>query len=190
MMEMPETILEVRNLKKYFPVRGGILLRQVAAIHAVDDISFDVKQEETLGLVGESGCGKTTLGRTILRLIKADAGTVRYMGRDLLGLKEKELRKARLEMAMVFQDPYASLNPRMTVADIIGEPFDIHDLAKGNERKGRIVELLKRVGLAPFHMYRYPHEFSGGICIDIHTSSVEDRNRESGLPEHWPVIQS
>jgi len=162
MMEMPETILEVRNLKKYFPVRGGILLRQVAAIHAVDDISFDVKQEETLGLVGESGCGKTTLGRTILRLIKADAGTVRYMGRDLLGLKEKELRKARLEMAMVFQDPYASLNPRMTVADIIGEPFDIHDLAKGNERKGRIVELLKRVGLAPFHMYRYPHEFSGG----------------------------
>ncbi len=162
MMEMPETILEVRNLKKYFPVRGGILLRQVAAIHAVDDISFDVKQEETLGLVGESGCGKTTLGRTILRLIKADAGKVRYMGRDLLGLKEKEMQKARLEMAMIFQDPYASLNPRMTVADIIGEPFDIHDLAKGNERKGKIVELLKRVGLAPFHMYRYPHEFSGG----------------------------
>lgn len=162
MMEMPETILEVRNLKKYFPVRGGLLLRQVAAIHAVDDISFDVKQEETLGLVGESGCGKTTLGRTILRLIKADAGKVRYMGRDLLGLKEKEMQKARLEMAMIFQDPYASLNPRMTVADIIGEPFDIHDLAKGNERKGKIVELLKRVGLAPFHMYRYPHEFSGG----------------------------
>lgn len=162
MMEMPETILEVRNLKKYFPVRGGLLLRQVAAIHAVDDISFDVKQEETLGLVGESGCGKTTLGRTILRLIKADAGKVRYMGRDLLELKEKEMQKARLEMAMIFQDPYASLNPRMTVADIIGEPFDIHDLAKGNERKGKIVELLKRVGLAPFHMYRYPHEFSGG----------------------------
>ncbi len=159
---MSETILEVKNLKKYFPVRGGLLLRQVAAVHAVDNVTFDVKDKETLGLVGESGCGKTTLGRTILRLIKADAGTVHYMGRDIFKLDKKEMQKLRLEMAMIFQDPYASLNPRMTVADIIGEPFDIHGIAKGDEKKRRLVELVKRVGLAPFHLYRYPHEFSGG----------------------------
>jgi len=159
---MSETILEVTNLKKHFPVRGGLLLRQVAAIHAVDDVSFDIKREETLGLVGESGCGKTTLGRTILRLIKADAGKVSYMGRDLLKLNAKEMRKLRLEMAMIFQDPYSSLNPRMTVADIISESIDIHGLARGNERKRRIMELVEKVGLAPFHIYRYPHEFSGG----------------------------
>jgi len=159
---MSETILEVKNLKKYFPIRGGILLRQVAAIHAVDHVSFDVKQGETLGLVGESGCGKTTLGRTILRLIKADAGTVHYMGRDLFRFDRKEMLKVRLEMAIIFQDPYSSLNPRMTVADIIGEPLDIHGLAKGVEKKRRIIELVEKVGLAPFHLYRYPHEFSGG----------------------------
>jgi len=159
---MSETILEVTNLKKHFPIRRGLLHRQVAAIHAVDDVSFDIKREETLGLVGESGCGKTTLGRTILRLIKADAGKVSYMGRDLFKLNTKEMRKVRLEMAMIFQDPYSSLNPRMTVADIISEPIDIHGLAKGNEKKRRIIELVKKVGLAPFHMYRYPHEFSGG----------------------------
>jgi oligopeptide transport system ATP-binding protein len=161
-MTLSETILEVTNLKKHFPIRGGLLLRQVGAIHAVDDVSFDIKREETLGLVGESGCGKTTLGRTILRLIEADAGKVSYMGRDLLKLKSKEMRKVRLEMAMIFQDPYSSLNPRMTAAGIISEPIDIHGLAKGNEKKRRITELVKKVGLAPFHMYRYPHEFSGG----------------------------
>ena len=149
-MTLSETILEVTNLKKHFPIRGGLLLRQVGAIHAVDDVSFDIKREETLGLVGESGCGKTTLGRTILRLIKADAGKVSYMGRDLLNLNAKEMRKVRLEMAMIFQDPYSSLNPRMTVADIISEPIDIHGLAKGNEKKRRIIELVKKVGLAPF----------------------------------------
>ena len=159
---MSEAILKVENLKKYFPIRGGILLRQVAAIHAVDGVSFNVKKRETFGLVGESGCGKTTLARTIMRLIKPDAGTVRYMGRDILKLKGKEMRKIRLEMAMIFQDPYASLNPRMTVADIIGEPITIHGLAKGKEKDKRIIELLERVGLAPFHLYRYPHEFSGG----------------------------
>jgi len=159
---MSEPLLEVIDLKKHFPIRGGILLRQVAAIHAVDGVSFDVKQGETLGLVGESGCGKTTLARTTLRLIKTDAGEVRYMGRDLLKLSKKEMRKVRLEMAMIFQDPYSSLNPRMTLADIISEPIDIHGLAKGAEKKRRIIELVKRVGLAPFHMYRYPHEFSGG----------------------------
>jgi oligopeptide/dipeptide ABC transporter ATP-binding protein len=159
---MSENILEVENLRKYFPIRGGIFLRQVATIHAVDDVSFNVKQGEILGIVGESGCGKTTLARTILRLIEPTAGTVRYRGRNIFKLKEKEMRKLRLEMAMIFQDPYSSLNPRMTVADIIGEPLDIHGLAKGVEKEKRLIELLRKVGLAPFHLYRYPHEFSGG----------------------------
>jgi len=159
---MPETMLEITDLKKHFPIRGGVLPKQVAAIHAVDGVSFNIERGETLGLVGESGCGKTTLARTVLRLIEADAGTVRYMGRELLKLNRKEMRKVRLEMAMVFQNPGGSLNPRMTVADIIGEPLDIHNLARGDERKRRILELIERVGLAPFHMYRYPHEFSGG----------------------------
>lgn len=162
MIKMSETILEIVNLRKYFSIRGGVLLRQVAAIHAVDGVSFNVKKGETLGLVGESGCGKTTLGRTILRLIEADAGKISYKGRDLLKLKAREMRKVRLEMAMIFQDPYSSLNPRMTVADIVSEPIDIHGLAGGNEKKRRIIELVKKVGLAPFHLYRYPHEFSGG----------------------------
>jgi len=159
---MSEPILEVTNLKKYFPIMGGLLLRQVAAIHAVDDVSFKIENGETLGLVGESGCGKTTLGRTVLRLIKADAGTVRYIGRDIFKLSEKEMRKVRLEMAMIFQNPVGSLNPRMTIADIVGEPLDIHGLAKGDEKRRRIMELVEKVGLAPFHTYRYPHEFSGG----------------------------
>lgn len=167
---MFETILEVENLKKYFPIYGGIIPRPVAAVHAVDDVSFDVRAKETFGLVGESGCGKTTLGRTILRLIEPTSGTVRYMGRDIfkvkgketLKLKGKEMRKLRLEMAMVFQDPFASLNPRLTIADIISEPIDIHHLAKGAEREKRILDLLQRVGMTPYHLYRYPHEFSGG----------------------------
>jgi len=159
---MSEAILEVEDLKKHFPVYGGVLRRQVAAVHAVDGVSFDIKKGETTGLVGESGCGKTTLGRTALHLIKPTSGTVRYMGRDISKLSAKKMRRLRLEMAMVFQDPYASLNPRMTIADIIGEPIDIHHLAKGAEKEKRIMELLERVGLVPYHLYRYPHEFSGG----------------------------
>lgn len=159
---MSESILEVENLKKHFPIRGGVFLRQVASIHAVDGVSLNIKQGETLGLVGESGCGKTTFGRTILRLIEPTAGTARYMGRNIFELKGKELRKLRLEMAMIFQDPYQSLNPRMTISDIVGEPLDIHGLAKGAEKERKIMELMEEVGLAPFHMYRYPHEFSGG----------------------------
>ncbi|MDH5771338.1 MAG: ATP-binding cassette domain-containing protein, partial [Candidatus Bathyarchaeota archaeon] len=159
---MPETILEIVNLRKYFSIMGGVFLRQVSAIHAVDGVSFDIRQGETLGLVGESGCGKTTLARVALRLIKPTAGTVRYRGRDIFKLSGKEMRKLRLEMAMIFQNPYGSLNPRMTVADSIGEPIDVHGLAKGAEKEKRIMELVEKVRLAPFHIYRYPHEFSGG----------------------------
>ena len=159
---MPEAILEVENLKKHFPIYGGVLRRQVAAVHAVDGVNFTVRKGETLGLVGESGCGKTTLGRTILRLIEPTSGKVQYEGQDILKLGRKEMHRIHLMMAMVFQDPYASLNPRMTIADIIGEPFDIHHLAKGEEKENKITDLLERVGLAPYHLYRYPHEFSGG----------------------------
>jgi len=159
---MSETIVETKDLKKHFPIRGGILLRQVATIHAVDGVNLSVFKGETLGLVGESGCGKTTLSRLIMRLIEPTSGTLRYLGRDLLKIDKREMRKIRMEMAMVFQNPYGSLSPRMTVADIVGEPLTVHGLAKGKEKKNRIIELVKKVGLAPHHIYRYPHEFSGG----------------------------
>src|SRR5207248_108907 len=154
--------LSVRNLKKYFPIRGGVLSRVAAYVKAVDDISFDINKGETFGLVGESGCGKTTAGRAILRLLQPDAGTIRFDGIDLLGLRKQELRHKRRDMQIIFQDPYASLNPRMTVRTIVGEPFAIHRIASGSERESRVVDLLKTVGLDASVMNRYPHEFSGG----------------------------
>jgi oligopeptide/dipeptide ABC transporter ATP-binding protein len=162
MPDATEPLLSVRNLKKYFPIRRGVLSRVAAHVKAVDDISFDINKGETLGLVGESGCGKTTAGRAILRLIEPDAGTVRFDGIELLLLNKQELRRKRRDMQIIFQDPYASLNPRMTIRAIIGEPFAIHRLASGSEREHRVADLLKTVGLDPAVLNRYPHEFSGG----------------------------
>jgi oligopeptide transport system ATP-binding protein len=156
-------LLHVEKLVKYFPImRGVIFQKQVGAVHAVDGVSFDVLRGETLGLVGESGCGKTTTGRTILQLQKPTSGRVIFEGIDLVSLKLAELRKMRRKMQMIFQDPYASLNPRMTIGEIIGEPLRLHGLADRKESNERVVELLKLVGLNPAYANRYPHEFSGG----------------------------
>lgn len=156
-------LLKVDHLVKHFPIsRGIIFMRQVGAVHAVDDISFDIYQGETLGLVGESGCGKSTTGRTILQLYKPTAGHVYFEGVDLTTLKSEEMRKARRNMQMIFQDPYASLNPRMTVGEIIGEPLVIHNVLRGKAVDERVQELLALVGLNPAFANRYPHEFSGG----------------------------
>ncbi len=153
-------LLEVRNLKKYFPVNTDFWGRPTTWLKAVDDISFDIYRGETLGLVGESGCGKSTAGRTILQLYQPTAGTIRFRGQVVGGGSvPKQLRR---EMQMIFQDPYASLNPRMTVGDIIGEPLDIHGLAAGKERTERILDILHLVGLNPEFASRFPHEFSGG----------------------------
>ncbi len=157
-----QPLVEVRALKKYFPVTAGVLQRTVAHVRAVDGVDLSIKQGETLGLVGESGCGKTTLGRTILRLYEPTAGRILFKGVDLATLSHGEMRRLRREMAMIFQDPFASLDPRQTVGDIIGEPLDIHGLANGKERQERIYELLDVVGMNPQFANRYPHEFSGG----------------------------
>jgi len=161
-MPEPQPLLEVRNLKKYFPVRRGVLSRVVSHVKAVDDVSFTIDKGETFGLVGESGCGKTTTGRAVLRLIEPDSGAIRFEDVDMLALGGAALRSLRRDMQIIFQDPYASLNPRMTIRTIIGEPFAIHGIASGSDRDGRVAELLKTVGLEPSVMNRYPHEFSGG----------------------------
>ncbi len=156
-------LVAVRDLKMYFPVTAGIIFqRKIADVKAVDGISFSIRRGETLGLVGESGCGKSTTGRCILQLYRPTAGEVLFDGRDLTRVKGGELRAFRRKMQMIFQDPYASLNPRMSVGSIIGEPLAIHSLATGRARKERVAELMRIVGLNPFYANRYPHEFSGG----------------------------
>ena len=155
-------LLEVDRLSKHFPVRGGLLPRVREWVRAVDDVSFSIASRETLGLVGESGCGKTTVGRTLLRLVPATGGAVRFQGRDLLAMQGSELRRARREMQLIFQDPFGSLNPRMTVGQIVGEPLWFHGLASRSELNDRVTALLKQVGLRPESAQRYPHEFSGG----------------------------
>jgi oligopeptide transport system ATP-binding protein len=159
---MAEKLLDVRNLKKHFPIKGGVLSKVVGYVYAVDGISFFLHKGETLGLVGESGCGKSTTGRLILRLIELTAGEVHFEGRDVSHIPKQEMRALRRDMQIIFQDPYASLNPRMTVGKIVGEPLKIHHVATGKARDERVAELLEKVGLHPEHSRRYPHEFSGG----------------------------
>jgi len=158
-----ENLLEVTNLVKYFPITAGVILdREVGAVKAVDDVSFTVKKGETLGLVGESGCGKSTLCRALLQLIEPTSGSVKFEGQELVGLKAKQLRPLRREMQMIFQDPYASLNPRRRVGEIVGDPIHLNGLASGKALRSQVHDLLERVGLSPEHFNRYPHEFSGG----------------------------
>ena len=156
-------LLSVKELKVHFPVRRGILMRQVGTVRAVDGVSMEIARGETLGLVGESGCGKSTTARAIARLIDATSGSVTLAGADLLALKGSELRSVRRNLQVVFQDPFASLNPRMTVFDTLSEPLTVHKIARGkSELEGRVQKLMKQVGLSPEFMRRYPHEFSGG----------------------------
>jgi ABC-type oligopeptide transport system ATPase subunit len=155
-------LIELRHVKKYFPIRKGVLQREVARVHAVDDVSFAVREGETLGLVGESGCGKSTLGRTIVRLLEPTAGQILFRGRQIEDLGPRQLRPLRREMQMVFQDPYASLNPRKRVGTIVSDPLKIHKIGDAKQRKTQVEELLETVGLSPEHYNRFPHEFSGG----------------------------
>jgi oligopeptide transport system ATP-binding protein len=158
-----ERLLEVRELVKHFPIKSGVLIgREVDQVKAVDGVDLDVAAGETLGLVGESGSGKSTLGRAILQLIEPTSGSVRFEGRELVGLRQRQLRPLRREMQMIFQDPQASLNPRKRVGQIVGSPLSLNGLASGAELKRRVEELLDRVGLSPEHYERFPHEFSGG----------------------------
>jgi oligopeptide/dipeptide ABC transporter ATP-binding protein len=155
-------LLEVRDLRTHFPIKKGVFARTVGQVKAVDSVSFDVFPGKTLGLVGESGCGKTTVGRSILRLIPATSGTVRYKGEDFFAYRGEALRRLRRQMQIVFQDPVSSLNPRMTVGNIVGEPIEVHGIAKGPARAEMVASLLHRCGLDPSYAQRYPHEFSGG----------------------------
>jgi len=157
-----EAILTVNNLVKYFPIKTGVFSRVVGHVKAVDGVSFSIKEGETFGLVGESGCGKSTLGRTILKLLEPTEGEVTFQGEKVFELGNDELRVLRRDMQIIFQDPYGSLNPRMTVGEAIGESLESHGLARGKERRERVEHLLDICGLAPYHFRRYPHEFSGG----------------------------
>jgi oligopeptide transport system ATP-binding protein len=160
---MNKPLLQVKDLKKYFSLKGGILAREVDRVHAVDGVSFELAEGETLGLVGESGCGKSTTGRCVLRLIEPTDGQVTFDGKDVIAMQGEELRALRRQMQIVFQDPFASLNPRMTIAAILSEALIIHKLAASkSDMEDRVAALLQKVGLKPEHMQRYPHEFSGG----------------------------
>jgi oligopeptide/dipeptide ABC transporter ATP-binding protein len=157
-----EPLLAVRDLRKHFPIRKGLFSRVAGHVRAVDGVSFDLAQGETLGLVGESGCGKTTTGRCLLRLIEPTSGSIRFAGRDVTSLPPRELRALRRQMQIVFQDPYSSLNPRLTIGSMLAEPLAIHGLARGQAARDRVAQLLTLVGMSPDHARRYPHEFSGG----------------------------
>lgn len=161
-MAEKETILKVEHLKKYFPITAGVFQKKIGDVKAVDDVSFEIKKGETFGLVGESGCGKSTTGRTLLRLLDKTSGNVFFNGKDIFQMKKEELRKARPKMQIIFQDPYSSLNPRMTVGEIVGEALLDHGLVPEKEVKQKVLETLDICGLASYHIRRYPHEFSGG----------------------------
>ncbi len=155
-------LLEVEDLKKHFPIKQGIFARTVGQVHAVDGISFDIREGETLGMVGESGCGKTTAGKTVIKLIEPTAGTIKINGEEITHLSKAKMRPFRREMQIIFQDPYSSLNPRMSVGSIVGEPLLIHGLARGKAKEEQTAALLEKVGVLPDKMKSYPHEFSGG----------------------------
>src|SRR5215212_6246247 len=162
-MAKGDPLLEVEHLVKHFPIKSGLFIdREVAAVHAVDDVNLTLHEGETLGLVGESGCGKSTLCRAIMQLIRPTSGSVRFQGQELVGRSHKQMQPLRREMQMIFQDPFASLNPRKRIGQIVGDPLQLHGLASGRELRRNVQELLDRVGLAAEHYNRYPHEFSGG----------------------------
>lgn len=175
---MTTNIVEVKDLVKYFPIKGGIFQKNIADVKAVDGVTFHIEKGETFGLVGESGCGKTTVGRCVLRLVQPTSGKVIFKGIDITNMKEKELRKLRPKMQIIFQDPYSSLNPRLTIKDIVGEAMVYHRIISSRDLEKKVKELLDMVGLSPEHINRYPHEFSGGqrqrICIARALSTEPD----------------